>query len=107
MTCFYSKFFYGHISDISFTWVKGSREKKFWPLCRIVIVKDIIGVEAHCKGFKKNANISHHWGIFLLIYTFVCSRDRQRKRKGAGGKEGMWNIMKKEKKREGFPEAML
>ena len=30
-----------------------------------------------------------------------------KKEKGSGGKEGMWNIMKKEKKREGFPEATL
>lgn len=39
----------------------------------------------------------------LLICTFVCARDRQRKtEKGSGGKERIWNVMKKEKKREGF-----
>lgn len=77
-------------------------------MCRIVIVKDIIGVEAHCKGFKKkNANISHHWGIFPAYIYFRVFKRQTKKEKGSGGKEGMWNIMKKEKKREGFPEATL
>ena len=40
-------------------------------------------------------------GNFLCLYMLLCVQETDRE-KGSGGKERMWNIMKKEKKREGF-----
>ena len=69
----------GHISDFFSTcqrWLK----KNYQPLCRVVIITDIIGVETHCKG-SKTMQTSVIVGKFSqLIYTSVCARDRERKR---------------------------
>lgn len=57
-------------------------------MCRIVIVKkDIIGVEAHCKGFKKMLASVITGEFSLLIYTRVFKR-QTKKEKGSGERRG-------------------